>query len=187
MRRLLALFALLSAGIAAAQGVPGIAGAGEEHLATMPLVGLAPHMRTLGNVIQTDWLPPGAAPDRAARMVTIERMRGAAGDGAPLSLIRGFATCLTACPETGNGAIDQTPFQGRPAARIAVDLPANPRTGAGPTRIHALAVSGGRDLHVVIVLIRGELSPGDIAFAEQVMRSVVLCAPGAAAPACHGG
>ncbi|HMG46174.1 MAG TPA: hypothetical protein VK614_01765 [Allosphingosinicella sp.] len=196
MRIVFNLLLPLSAATAAAQGVPerplggalaGAAGAraGSEYLVTMPLGDLVPRTEERGGTRETDWLPPGASFDRAPRMVMVERIAGATDDGAPLRFVQGLATCLRPCPGQGLGAVDRTPFQGRPAARITMDMPATAVFSGLPSRTYALAIAGERNLHVVIVMFRGPRSAADERFAQDVLRSVVLCTPASHAAACR--
>jgi hypothetical protein len=175
---------LLAAASAAAPGVPAQP-PGAEHLAVMPLGALVARTEERGGTRETDWLPPGASFDRAPRMVMIERISGATDEGAPLRFVQGLATCLRPCPGQAIGPIDRAPFQGRPAARAAIDMPATAVFSGLPTRTYALAVAGEGALHVVIVLLRGERSPADERFAEEVLRSAVLCTPASRAAACR--
>ena len=182
MRTAYGLPLLLAA--AAAPGVPPQPPGG-EHLATMPLGDLVARTEVRGGTRETDWLPPGASFDRALRMVTVERIAGATDDGAPLRFIEGLATCLRPCPGQGAGVIDRAPFQGRPAARITMDMPASAVFSGLATRTYALAVAGERNLHVVIIVLRGSRSPADERFAEDVLRSAVLCTPASRAAVCR--
>lgn len=195
MPSLFNLLLVLAAGAAAAQsgperplgGPPSEAArppAGAEYLVTMPLGDLVPRTEERGGTRETDWLPPGASFDRAVRMVMVERIAGATDDGAPLRFIQGLATCLRPCPGQEPAPIDRAPFQGRPAARFTMDMPATAVFSGLATRTYALAIAGERNLHVVIVLFRGPRSPADERFAEEVLRSVVLCTPTSRAAAC---
>jgi hypothetical protein len=180
MRILYVLLLVLASGSAAAQDPPARPA---EYLVTMPLAGLAARTREREGVTQIDWVPSGETPDSARRMITIERLSGAAGDAAPMHMLRGLATCFSPCPGETQAPIDQAPFHGRPAARVTINMPARAHTGR-PTRAYALAVSGERDLHFIAVIVRGEVSPADERFAQDVLRSVVLCVPGSRAAAC---
>jgi hypothetical protein len=183
MPSLFDLLLVMAAASAAAQSGPAQP-PGAEYLATMPLGDLVPRTEERGGTRETDWLPPGASFDRAPRMVIVERISGAADDGAPLRFIQGVATCLRPCPSQAVAPIDGTPFQGRPAARAVIDMPATAAFSGLPSRTYALAVSGDRALHVIIVLLRGSRSPADERFAQDVLGSVVLCTPTARAAAC---
>lgn len=183
MPSLFNLLLLLSAASAAAQSGPAQP-PGAEYLATMPLGDLVARTEERGGTRETDWLPPGASFDRAPRMVIVERISGAADDGAPLRFIEGVAACLRPCPGQAIAPIDRAPFQGHPAARAVIDMPAAAVFSGLPSRTYVLAVSGDRALHVVIVLLRGSRSPADERFAEEVLRSAVLCTPAARAAAC---
>lgn len=182
MRTLFYLLLVLASASAAAQDPQQRPGS--ERLATMALAGLAPRTQERAGVTETDWAPPGVSGDRATRMVTIKRMSGAAGDQAPLNMLRGLAACFRPCPGEAEAWIDQAPFQGRPAARVTVNMPTSAPTGL-PARAYALAVSGERDLHFIAVIIRGEVSAADERFAQDVLRSVVLCTPASRAGACN--
>jgi hypothetical protein len=195
MRTLYNLLLLPSAATAAAQGLPAqppgrapieaaSAMAGSEYLVTMPLGDLVPRTEERGGTRETDWLPPGASFDRALRMVMVERIAGATDEGAPLRFVQGLATCLRPCSGQALSAIDRAPFQGRPAARVTIDMPATAVFSGLPSRAYVLAVSGERALHVVIVMLRGSRSPADERFAQDVLRSVVLCTPTSRAAAC---
>jgi hypothetical protein len=183
MRTLCTVLLLLAAATVAAPGVPAQP-PGAEHLATMPLGDLVPRTEERGGTREIDWLPPGASFDRAPRMVIVERISGAVDEGAPLRFIQGLATCLRPCPGQAIAAIDRTAFQGRPAARTIIDMPAAAVFSRLPTRTYALAVAGDRALHVVIVLLRGPRSAADERFAQDVLRSAVLCTPASRAAAC---
>ena len=160
-------------------------GAGDpEYLATMPLTGLVARVEERPGVRQTDWLPPGQSFDRAARVVTIERIAGGAGPEAPMRFIAGVTTCFSPCPDRQAPQVSQAPIGGRPAARATIDLRPN-AAFPGPRRVFALAISGERDLHTVTVLIRGPISSADTDFAEAVLRSAVVCAAGSRAAACQ--
>jgi len=176
------LLLILAAAIAGAQ--PAGAPADSEYLATMPLVGLVARTQERPGVRQTDWLPPGQSFDRATRVVTIERISGAAGAEAPMRFISGLMTCLRPCPDDRNGPVGQAPVGGHPAARVTIDLPAN-AAHPEPRRAFALAISGERDLHTVTVLIRGPLSRADTDFAEAVLRSAVVCTAASRAAVCR--
>lgn len=170
--------------LGSAPGPAGEAGAGTEYLVTMPLPGLVPHTEVRGTVRETDWLPPGLSVDSATRLVTVERMSGGAGPDAPLRFIRGVSTCFANCAGRALHPVDQTPFQGHPAARVRVDIPLRRTTGR-PGTLYALAVSGDRDLHIVVVTVPGPPSEADERFAQDVLRSVVLCTPTSPVPACR--
>jgi hypothetical protein len=176
------LFNLLLLAAGAAQGVPAPP-PGPEYLATMPLGDLVARTEERGGTLEIDWLPPGASFDRAPRMVIVERIAGATDEGAPLRFVQGLATCFRPCPDQRPAPIDRTPFRGRPAARAVIDMPATPVSGL-PSRAYALAIAGDRSLHVVIVMFRGGRSAADERFAEDVLRSAVLCTPADRAAAC---
>jgi hypothetical protein len=183
MRTLCNLLLLLAAAAAAAPGVRAQP-PGAEHLATMPLGDLVPRTEERGGTRETDWLPPGASFDRAARLVIVERIAGPADEGAPLRFLQGLATCLRPCPGQVVAPIDRAPFHRRPAARVTIDMPATAVFSGLPTRTYALAVAGEGALHVVIVLLRGARSAADERFAQDVLRSAVLCTPISRAAAC---
>jgi hypothetical protein len=178
-------FLLMLAAGAAAQDLPQAAGAASdsEYLVTMAPRGLVARTTERDGVSQTDWLPPGEPIERAARVVTIERIAGGAGADGPLHLVEGLALCLRPCPDQRVSPVDRTAFQGHPAARVTIDMPATAISGR-PSRFYALAVSGDHDLHVVIVVIRGERAGANVAFAQGVLRSVTLCTPATRAAAC---
>jgi hypothetical protein len=180
MRILSILLLVLASGAAAAQA-PRARPA--EYLATMPLGDLVPRTRERGGTWERDWLPPGVSFDHALRIVTVRRISGATDDGAPLRFIQGLATCFTPCPDQRLDPIDRAPFQGRPAARVTLDMPASAISGL-PSRAYVLAVAGERALHVAVVLFRGPRSPADERFAQDVLRSVVLCTPASRVAAC---
>lgn len=176
----LLLVLVLASGAAAAQA-PRERPA--EYPAAMPLGDLVPRTREQGGTWETDWLPPGVSFDHARRIVTVRRISGATDDGAPLRFIQGLASCFRPCPDHRLDPIDRAPFQGRPAARATLDMPASTISGL-PSRAYVLAVSGERALHVAVVLFRGPRSPADERFAQDVLRSVVLCLPNSRAAAC---
>jgi len=176
----LLLVLVLASGPAAAQDRPARPA---EYLVMMPLGDLVPRTRERGGTWESDFLPPGVSFDNALRMVTVRRISGAIDDGAPLRFIQGLATCFTPCPDQRLDPIDRAPFQGRPAARATLDMPTGGFSGL-PNRAFVLAVSGERALHVVVVLLRGPMPPADERFAQDVLRSVVLCMPGSRAAAC---
>jgi hypothetical protein len=64
-------------------------------------------------------------------------------------------------------------------------MPATAVFSGLPSRTYALAVAGERALHVVIVLLRGPRSAADERFAEDVLRSAVLCTLASRAAACR--
>ena len=167
-----------------APGLGAAAGAETEYLVTMPLAGMVPHSEVRGTVRETDWLPPGQSADSATRLVTVERMSGGAGPDAPLRFIRGVSTCFADCAGRAPNPVDQTPVQGHPAARVRVDIPLRRTTGR-PGTLYALAISGDRDLHVVVVTVPGPPSEADERFAQDVLRSVVLCTRASREPACR--
>lgn len=180
------LLALLAPAFAAAQDGPPAPprnAPDSEYLGTMPLPGLVRRTEVRGGTRESDWLPPGASFDRAPRIVIVERIAGAADDGAPLRFIQGLATCFRPCPDQRVGAIDRAPFQGHAAARAIIDMPPGAVSGL-PTRTYVLAVSGDSALHVLTIVLRGSRSPADERFAEEVLRSAVLCTPFSSAGAC---
>jgi hypothetical protein len=170
--------------ILAAVIAPANAAEETEYLATMPLAGLVAHTRERPGVRQTDWLPPGQSFDGAARLVTVERIAGAAGPEAPMRFIAGLTTCFAPCPDHRPATVSQAPVAGRPAARVMIELPVN-AAHPQPRRAFALAVSGERDLHTVTILIRGAPTRADTDFAEAVLRSVTLCTAASRAAPCR--
>lgn len=187
MRTLPILLTLLASASAAAQDARTSAGNApdSEYLGTMPLPGLVPRTEVRGGTRETDWLPPGASFDRAARMVLVHRISGPADAGAPLRFIQGLATCLRPCPGQRVGAVDRTPFQGHPAARAIIDMPPGAVFSGLPTRTYVLAVAGDGALHALTIVLRGARSPADERFAADVLRSATLCAPFSSAGACR--
>ena len=187
MRIFVMLLALLASAAAAAQGARTPAGDApdSEYLGTIPLGDLVPRTEVRGGTRETDWLPPGASFDRAARMVLVHRISGAADAGAPVRFIEGLATCFRPCPGQRVGAIDRTPFDGHPAARAIIDMPAGSQFSGLPTRTYVLAIAGDGALHALTIVLRGERSPADERFAADVLRSATLCTQFSSAGACR--
>jgi hypothetical protein len=154
-----------------------------EHLGIAAPAGMVPRTKVEGARRSTDWFAAGETFDDARRLVTVLDLAGRGGPTAPAELIRGLATCFRPCPTQLVSPLDATPFAGRPAARVRIDTPPNPRTGK-PMTIFALAVSGERDLHLIAVAIRGPVSPADEAFAQAVLRSATWCPAGSTDGVC---
>lgn len=188
MRTFPILLALLASAAAAAQGgarAPAGTAPDSDYLGTMPLGDLVPRTEVRGGTRETDWLPPGASFDRAARMVLVHRISGPADAGAPVRFIQGLATCFRPCPGQRVGAIDRAPFEGHPAARAIIDMPPGTQFSGLPTRTYVLAVAGDGALHALTVILRGARSPADERFAADVLRSATLCTPFSSAGACR--
>jgi hypothetical protein len=153
--------------------------AGVEHLAISAPVEMVRRDRVHGSHRTSDWEDDGPR-----RLITVEAAEGEGGPGVPEEMMRAFATCLmVSCPGQRAGEIDRTPFAGRPAARIRVDMPDFLTTGTRMT-IFAFAVSGEHDLHMLTIAVGGPLSTADVAFVESVLRSAIWCPAESAEPAC---
>jgi hypothetical protein len=91
---------------------------------------------------------------------------------------------VMACPGARTAKRQATAIGARAAIDGRIDCPLNPKTGLPETFLYRLANAGGQ-VHMVQVAFRRVPSAADIAWAEQRIAGVVLCAQGSSNALCR--